>query len=96
MKLLDQDQIAKRLKSLPDSWFISAKKLNSVFEFDSVDMAKDFINCVIIQAEKINHHPQLTWTYKKVELSVQTHEVGGLTKLDFDFAKAASRCASKN
>ena len=40
-------------------------------------------------AEKINAYPN--WTNKTVEISLSTHDAGGLTELDLDFANAVEK-----
>ena len=39
-------------------------------------------------AEEINHHPNWANVYKTVDISLSTHDAGGLTELDLDFANA--------
>ena len=39
-------------------------------------------------AEEINHHPNWTNVFKTVDISLSTHDAGGLTELDLDFANA--------
>ena len=38
-------------------------------------------------AEELKHHPSWTNTYNKLEITLWTHDQGGLTELDFKFAK---------
>ena len=39
-------------------------------------------------AEGLNHHPEITLGYRRVRLEVWTHDRGGLTQLDLDYAQA--------
>ena len=39
-------------------------------------------------AEEINHHPNWSNVFKRVDISLSTHDAGGLTDLDLDFANA--------
>ena len=42
-------------------------------------------------AEKMNHHPEWSNVYKKVEVVLTTHEADGLTSLDIKLAEAMNR-----
>jgi 4a-hydroxytetrahydrobiopterin dehydratase len=45
-------------------------------------------------AERMNHHPEWTNVYNRVNVRLTTHDAGGLTQLDFDLAQAMDRLAS--
>ncbi|HEX3385969.1 MAG TPA: 4a-hydroxytetrahydrobiopterin dehydratase [Mucilaginibacter sp.] len=38
-------------------------------------------------AEKLNHHPEWSGVYNKVTLKLSTHDAGGVTDKDIEFAK---------
>ncbi|MFM7713482.1 MAG: 4a-hydroxytetrahydrobiopterin dehydratase, partial [Microcystis sp.] len=42
-------------------------------------------------AESLGHHPDITINYNRVTLSLTTHDVGGLSNLDFDLAQQIDR-----
>jgi 4a-hydroxytetrahydrobiopterin dehydratase len=41
-----------------------------------------FMTRVALHAEKLNHHPEWFNVYKTVEVTLSTHDAGGLTELD--------------
>ena len=41
---------------------------------------------VAFVAEKLNHHPNWSNVYNRVDISLSTHDAGGLTELDLEFA----------
>ncbi len=51
------------------------------------DRAMAFINAVADVARELDHHPNLSNVYDNVELAMQTHDAGGVTDRDFEFAR---------
>jgi 4a-hydroxytetrahydrobiopterin dehydratase len=45
-------------------------------------------------AEKMNHHPEWFNVYNRVTIDLMTHDVGGISDLDFQLAKEADKLAS--
>ena len=85
VKLSDED-IAGRVAEL-DDWEIAAGKLTKTFSFDTYKDGVVFGSAVGYVADKLNHHPDLTIGYGKVTVSVNTHDVGGISPYDFELAK---------
>ncbi|XP_063086981.1 pterin-4-alpha-carbinolamine dehydratase 2 isoform X3 [Cavia porcellus] len=50
-------------------------------------LAFGFMSRVALQAEKINHHPEWFNVYNKVQITLTSHDCGGLTKRDVQLAK---------
>ena len=46
---------------------------------------------VAVLAEKMDHHPEWSNVYNRVEVALTTHDAGGLTSLDFELAGAMNR-----
>jgi 4a-hydroxytetrahydrobiopterin dehydratase len=88
---LSQDTIDISLKALNDesdnSWEIKDGKLYLEFKFPNFVSAFGFIAQVAMIAEKANHHPEWSNVYTKVKIYLTTHEVNGISKLDFELAK---------
>jgi 4a-hydroxytetrahydrobiopterin dehydratase len=49
---------------------------------------------VALLAEQMNHHPEWTNVWNKVEVTLSTHDAGGLTALDLTLAEAMDRVAA--
>jgi 4a-hydroxytetrahydrobiopterin dehydratase len=46
-----------------------------------------------LMAEKLDHHPEWFNVYKTVEVTLSTHDTGGVTELDIKLAEAMNRFA---
>lgn len=57
---------------------------------DFVD-AFGFMSRVALIAEKMDHHPEWSNVYRNVEVTLSTHDAGGLTELDIALAKEINR-----
>ena len=61
--------------------------LEKSFKFRSFSEAWGFMARVALAAEKLNHHPEWSNVYNRVEITLTTHECGGLSDLDVKLAK---------
>ena len=84
---LDDETITQRLVALRQ-WIRSGDELQRTFTFRGFTQAMEFVNAVAGAAESASHHPDILVRYSKVTLSLSTHDAGGLTELDFEFAGA--------
>lgn len=72
------------------NWTYQDGKLRRSFKFSDFVHAWGFISRVALLAEKMDHHPEWTNVYNKVEIALSTHDAGGVTKLDFELAEKIS------
>ena len=70
------------------NWQYGNKKINKVYTFDSYMESIDFINSVAKKAEAVNHHPDLTVGYCKINIEITSHDLGGVTTGCIDLAKS--------
>jgi 4a-hydroxytetrahydrobiopterin dehydratase len=92
--ILSDKQLELHLNELND-WTIQNGKLNKVFKFSDFAQAFEFMSLVAIIAETMDHHPEWSNVYNKVEINLVTHSEGGITQLDIDLAnKVDSQCHS--
>lgn len=61
--------------------------LKKAFKFKDFITAWAWMTAVAMVAEKMNHHPEWSNVYSKVEVTLTTHDVDGLTQLDLDLAR---------
>src|SRR5665811_183957 len=86
-ELLNDDEIASRLKRLP--WEREGDEIVRERRFDDFAEAIAFVNRVAEVAEEANHHPDIfVHGWNKVKLSLCNHSAGGLTEMDFAMARA--------
>ena len=85
-------QVLKRqeLNSLPGKWALAAdgKSIHQSFSFKSFAEAWSFMSHVALLAEKMDHHPDWSNVYNKVEIRLSTHDAGGVTANDIALARA--------
>jgi 4a-hydroxytetrahydrobiopterin dehydratase len=55
--------------------------------FGDFSRAFGFMSRVAMQAEKLDHHPEWSNVYAKVDIVLTTHDAGGVTELDVEMAK---------
>lgn len=84
--LVEEDELNAFLKKLPE-WDLEEKTITRVVEFDEYMDGIDFVNAVAEIAEEAGHHPDVDIRWCTIHLSLTTHDVGGLTELDFEVAK---------
>ncbi|HEY0301660.1 MAG TPA: 4a-hydroxytetrahydrobiopterin dehydratase [Rhizomicrobium sp.] len=58
------------------------------FQFADFNEAFAFMTRVALLAEKMDHHPEWANVYNRVEVTLATHDAGGVTQKDIDMATA--------
>lgn len=78
------------LQPLLDSgWSLDESRdaMKKSYEFSDFTEAFGFMTRAAIWAEKWNHHPEWFNVYNKVDVTLTTHDVGGLSSLDVKLAR---------
>jgi 4a-hydroxytetrahydrobiopterin dehydratase len=86
MKKYNQDEISEKINSL-NNWVFEDGFLKKTFIFQNFSESFAFIARVALLAEALNHHPDWSGIYNKVTIKLTTHDIGGLSEIDFKFAE---------
>ena len=88
-KALASEDVQSRLSDLA-GWKLEGGKLHREFQFANFAEAFGFMTQVALQAEKMDHHPEWSNVYNRLEVDLTTHDAGGITELDFELASHMS------
>ncbi len=93
LRALDPAEIEARLPSL-DGWEHRDGMLRRDFVFPNFVEAIGFMTRAAIHAERLNHHPDWSNLYNTVRVTLETHDVSGISHLDFELAATMNEPAS--
>lgn len=89
--LLAPDALASALASLHPDWQHDTVQHTVCREFVFADFAQAFgcMSELALLSERCNHHPEWFNVYARLRITLHTHEAGGLTQRDIDWARYA-------
>ncbi len=87
---LSPAEIERRLQALPD-WVLDQHKLYRQFVFRDFVEAFGFMSRVALLAEAMNHHPEWSNVYNRVDIHLTSHDAGGISERDFSLAGRINR-----
>jgi 4a-hydroxytetrahydrobiopterin dehydratase len=95
IKPLDSDQRGALAHKLP-GWRLAPDRdaLVRSFTFRDFVEAFGFMTRVALLAEKMDHHPERSNVYNRVEILLTTHDCAGLSARDLALAEAIDRLAA--
>jgi 4a-hydroxytetrahydrobiopterin dehydratase len=79
----------------PEGWSIEegGKALTRTLKFKDFSEAFAFLARVAMHAEKVDHHPEFTNVWNRVDFRLTSHDAGGVTERDIKLARAINRLA---
>jgi len=80
-----EQEITSALRSL-NGWSVLNGKLHKEFKFKDFVQAFGFMSSVALIAEGMNHHPDWSNVYNRVVIDLVTHDLGGISSFDVEFA----------
>jgi Pterin-4a-carbinolamine dehydratase len=94
VSLLDDAARQAALSGLPGwSYDAGAKAITRQFRFRDFSEAFAFMTRVALAAEKAGHHPDWSNGYNRVDVSLSTHDAGGVSERDIALARAIDAIA---
>jgi 4a-hydroxytetrahydrobiopterin dehydratase len=84
-KRLSEKEIGEKLATLR-GWSVANGQLHKEFTFKDFTRAFGFLTSVALIAESMNHHPEWKNVYNRVTIDLMTHDLGGISTMDFEFA----------
>ena len=91
---LSDAEISEKLPEV-SGWSYEDGKLHREFKFANFVQAFGFMSQIALIAERMNHHPDWSNVYSTVVVDLNTHDVGGVSVLDFKLAAAANELFGK-
>jgi 4a-hydroxytetrahydrobiopterin dehydratase len=82
---LSASMIDEKLREL-QGWTLVDEKLQCKWTFRNFSEAFGFMTRVALLAEAMDHHPEWSNVYNRVEINLTTHDAGGLSLRDFTLA----------
>ena len=83
------EQIYERLAKHPGWELGEDGQIHRLFTFNNFKETMMFTNAIALHAEARDHHPDLfIHSYKKLRVSLMSHDVGGITERDFGLIEA--------
>lgn len=91
MKIITGKILLELLETKGLDWKANSHNIQKEFIFENFIEAFGFMSRVAILAEKQNHHPEWSNVYNKVNITLTTHDAGGVTEKDLRLALAIKK-----
>lgn len=82
----------------PQGWMAEedGKAIARTFSFSDFSEAFAFLTRVALHAEKVDHHPEFTSRWNRVDFRLTSHDAGGVTERDVKLAEAINALGKVN
>ncbi|MER5644478.1 4a-hydroxytetrahydrobiopterin dehydratase [Streptosporangium sp. NPDC002524] len=95
MNLLDDSAVDDRLTGLPE-WRREGDEIRRTIDATDFPTAIRIVDEIAVEAEQLDHHPDIDIRWRTLHLALSTHSAGGLTELDFTLAARIDEIAAAN
>jgi len=94
---LEGDARSAALKELPHWRDVPGRDaIQRSYKFADFNVAFGFMSRAALMAEKLDHHPEWFNVYNRVDVTLTTHDAGGLTQKDVTLARFLDQSAADN
>jgi len=92
MQKIDSQALDAELRALPN-WRSDPTRgaICRAYKFADFGQAFAFMTQIALYAERHDHHPEWFNVYNRVEVTLTTHDAGGVTQRDLDLARYADQ-----
>ena len=88
--------VAEALRDLPGWTAVPGREaIRRAFRFQDFNAAFGFMTRVALKAETMDHHPEWSNVYNRVDVLLATHDAGGVTALDVTLARFIDAAAQE-
>lgn len=95
MTALSNEELKNKLASFPE-WKYENNSIVRELTFKNFSENFAFMTRVAMLAETLNHHPDWCGGYKNLTIRLSTHDAGGVSEKDFEFAEKVEKLISKH
>lgn len=86
VKKLSDAEVAAALERL-DGWTLEGGAIRRLYTFKTFQDGIRFVDRVAVEADAMDHHPDIDIRYTAIVVTLSTHSAGGLTRKDFELAE---------
>lgn len=86
MKPYTEKEVQEKLQDF-EGWEYDENAIHTAFEFENFKETFTIMTRIAFEAERLAHHPDWSNVYNKLHITLSTHDAGGVTDKDFEFAK---------
>ena len=94
---LSEDERKKQIEPLAEGGWEMVEGRDAIkkqFLFKDFNEAFGFMSRIALKAEQMNHHPEWFNVYNKVDVTLSTHDCGGLSSNDVELANFMNKVES--
>jgi 4a-hydroxytetrahydrobiopterin dehydratase len=93
-RLLTDEEVGRQLGDLPE-WTRDGDVIRATYEAPDFPSAITLVDEVAVEAEGMDHHPDMDIRWRTVAFALSTHSAGGLTQLDIELAHRVAQAAAR-
>ncbi len=96
IKVLQGEELTDEIDRL-SNWNVTedSAALTRSYKFADFVSAFEFMKTVAVYADVVDHHPEWFNVYNRVDITLTTHDAGGITRKDVSMAQFMNRAARK-